>query len=662
MRPVVRAVAAWVVLGLVIALAPAWPASADATDGTRLTGYAVQPAGEELSEIVGGPDGDLWSYIAAPGSPFLIDQMTPDGVVSAVYTASGAIDDIVAGTDGDVWYAATTGQYGPALVRITPSGVQTPFALPSGDGVPTALTVGPDGNMWFAATGGFIGEFSATGVLTQYSIPTQGYESVVHLAMGSDGALWFTQDLSTTPNFGGWVGISTVGRITASGAVTLHPLATGTGDARGLVLGPDGDVWFTENSDSQGTSALVAVAPTGLMTTYVLPTGTHGYDLTAGPDGNLWVVENFDITIGEVNHGQVAVVDPAGEQVAAYTEPGLSELLGITTGSDGNIWYGDSARLQAIRIDLHHGAAAAVTLSTTAGPSSAAGHVSVLAQVTGSATSLQGPVTPTGTVVFSVDGLPRPAVPLVDGEAMLDITGLPTPLDLTVTAQYFGDDYFLGAASAPLQVALPGTLTTAQGTSVVTTPAFDVTGPQLLVALVSGDGPKQKQSATVTGAGLTWTLAERANKEGGTAEIWTADVTGSLTAATVSSSLAKPGYDELLTVLAVPDAGGLGAGATAGEEGGAPTVQLTTTNQGSYVVAVGEDYTQAVAPVIPADQLLLSQWVDTAPGETFWTQQNPRPRTGGLAAGTKVTVDTTAPTADTWDLAAVEVVMGAGAA
>jgi virginiamycin B lyase len=502
-RAVVRAVAAWASLGLLIALAAAWPASADATDGTRLTAYGVQPSGLGLTKVVTGPDGDLWGYLEVPGFPYFIDQITPGGVVSNLYTAVGAIDDIVAGPDGDVWYAATTGQFGPALVRIAPDGEQTPFALPSGDGIPTAVAVGPDGNMWFAATGGFIGEFSPTGALTQYAIPTQGYESVVHLALGSDGALWFTQDLSDNPNYTEWVGLSTVGRMTASGAVTFYPLASGTGDARDAVLGPDGNIWFTENSDGQGTSALVSVTPTGQLTTHVLPAGAHGGALTAGPDGNLWVVENFDITTGQVNHGQVAAVDRAGEQVAAYTEPGLSELDGITTGPDGNIWYSDDARHAIIQIDLHHGAAAAVTLSTSAGSSSVAGHESVTAQVTGSASSPQGSVTPTGAVVFSVDGSPQPVEPLVDGEATLDITDLPASGSHTITAQYFGDDYFLGTTSAPLTLPQSGTPITAQGNSVVTTPAFDVTGPQLLVALVSADGPKQKQSATVTGAGLT---------------------------------------------------------------------------------------------------------------------------------------------------------------
>jgi streptogramin lyase len=663
-RAVIRAVVAWACLGLGIALVPAWSASADATDGTRLTAYGVQPATLGLTEVVTGTDGDLWGYLQYPGGAYLDDIYT-NGVVKAVYSPGTSIDDIVAGGPGDVWYAATSGQFGPAVVEVAEDGGQTPFALPSGDGIPTAVAIGPDGNTWFASTGGFIGEFSAAGVLTQYSIPTQGDESVIHLAMGSDGALWFTEDLSTGPDEAGWVGTSTVGRITASGAVTLYPLASGTGDVGDLVLGADRNVWFTENTDAQGTSALVSVTPKGQITTHSLPAGVHGSALTAGEGGTLWVGENFDPAPGQVDHGQVAVVNYAGDQVAAYTEPGLSEVQWITTGWDGNIWYTDNARHAIIKINVSQGAAAAVTLSTEADPSAGAGHVAVVAHVTGSASSPQGPVTPTGTVVFSLTGSSLLVAPLVDGQATLDITGLLTaPGEQIITAQYYGDDYFLGAASAELHLLQPGTPITVASNSAATTDAFDTTGtgtgPQVLVALVSADGPGQAQSATVTGAGLTWTLAERANKEGGTAEIWTADAAGPLADATVTSSLKQPNYDELLTVLAFPNATGVGAGATAGEAGGVPAARLTTTEPGSTIVAVGEDYSQAIARTLPAGQLILSQWLDTYPGETFWTQQTPLPTAGALPAGAKVTVGTTAPTGDTWNFAAVEVVMGTG--
>src|SRR3954451_9975821 len=54
---------------------------------------------------------------------------------------------------------------------------------------------------------------------------------------------------------------------------------------------------------------------------------------------------------------------------------------------------------------------------------------------------------------------------------------------------------------------------------VATTPAFSTAGAgELLVALVAGDSPSAAgQTATVSGAGLTWTLVKRQNTQQGTA-------------------------------------------------------------------------------------------------------------------------------------------------
>lgn len=661
MRKIIRVLAASTSLGLVLGSVGARSAAADASDGTRLTGYTVQPASIGAAQIVSGPDGNLWSYLPVPAFPYFIDKLSPSGAVLAAYSAVGAIDGIAAGPDGDVWYAATTGQAGPAIVRITPSGQQTPFALPAGDGIPTSVAAGPDGRIWFAATGGFIGEVSQTGAVTQFPIPTQGNRSIVQLAAGSDGALWFTQDLD---NASGWTGVSTVGRITVDGAVSLYPLPAGTGLAGGITLGSDGKMWLTETTNPQNASILFSVTPTGILNLYPLPFGARGSVLTSGPDGNLWIVENFDTQVGQTNHGQIAVVDTDGEQVATYQRPGLSELEGVAAGPDGNIWYTDDGSHAFVQIDLQHGAAASMTLSSVPGPTTFRQHALITAHVTGSATSGSAtPATPTGWVVFSLDGSPQRAQPVVNGNATVDVPTLLQPAEHTITAQYFGDDVYLGTTAAPLTLliepppfAASETLT-ARGSTSVTTAPFNTTGPRLLVALVSGDGPKAKQSATVAGAGLTWTLAQRANAKGGTAEIWTAPATGPLTGATVTSSLRRAGYDQFLTVLAIPNAAGVGAGVVASRASGTPTAQLTTTQDGSIVIAVGEDYTQAAAPTIPSDQLLVSQWVDATPGETFWTQQDPLPLTGGgESAGQSVTINATIPSDDTWDLAAVEVV------
>jgi len=101
------------------------------------------------------------------------------------------------------------------------------------------------------------------------------------------------------------------------------------------------------------------------------------------------------------------------------------------------------------------------------------------------------------------------------------------------------------------------------GNSTVTTAPFSTTAAnETLVALVSADGPSGTgaQTATVSGAGLTWTLAQRENNQSGDSEVWTATAPSSLSNVTVTSTPTTPGFDQQLTVLAFRGAAGVGAG------------------------------------------------------------------------------------------------------
>ena len=108
---------------------------------------------------------------------------------------------------------------------------------------------------------------------------------------------------------------------------------------------------------------------------------------------------------------------------------------------------------------------------------------------------------------------------------------------------------------------------TVNGHGAVTAPSFSTAeaGEQLL-AFVSSDGPSAgKQSATVSGAGLVWTLVKRASSRSGDAEIWSATAAGALTKATVTSTPAASGYDQSLTVVSFEHSIGIGASVTGGE-------------------------------------------------------------------------------------------------
>ena len=197
----------------------------------------------------------------------------------------------------------------------------------------------------------------------------------------------------------------------------------------------------------------------------------------------------------------------------------------------------------------------------------------------------------------------------------------------------------------------------AHGHGTVTTPSFHTAATgEVLLAFVSSDGPDAAggQTVTVSGAGLTWTPVKRANGQAGDAEVWTATAPSVLTSVTVTSTPGKSGYDQDLTVVAMEGAAGVGTSVAASASGGAPTVSVTTTGPAaSLVFAVGDDWDNAVARTLPSGQVLLDQWVDTAVGDTYWTQYTNQ---AVSPAGTVVTMKDTAPSSDRWNMVAVELV------
>ena len=187
------------------------------------------------------------------------------------------------------------------------------------------------------------------------------------------------------------------------------------------------------------------------------------------------------------------------------------------------------------------------------------------------------------------------------------------------------------------------------------TPSFSTSAaPETLLAFAAAEGPASGgQALTVTGAGLTWSLVKRVNTQPGTSEIWQATAPGVLSNVTVTSTLAFGGSRQSLTVVTFSGAAGTRAVAGASSLSGAPTVSLTTTQPGSLVYAVGNDWDNGIARTVDLTQTLVHQWVDATNGDTYWVQA----ATGAVAAaGTPIQIRDTAPTTDRWNFAAVEIV------
>jgi streptogramin lyase len=132
--------------------------------------------------------------------------------------------------------------------------------------------------------------------LTEFSIPTAKRHPDA-IVLGPDGNLWFTTSVS------GSSGV--IGRISpADGTVTELAVTMDVDGAKAITAGPDGNLWIAETP----TGAIGRITPSGTVTEFRLPgvrmgsltVGSWPCGITAGPDGNLWFTEQQGDAIGRI--------------------------------------------------------------------------------------------------------------------------------------------------------------------------------------------------------------------------------------------------------------------------------------------------------------------------------------------------------------------------
>jgi virginiamycin B lyase len=222
---------------------------------------------------------------------------------------------LVLGKDGNLWFPAVadsnfgTNNPSGAIGRLTPDGKISLFPFPT-NAYPSYITLGPDGNCWFVAM--------------------QGEGQVGH-------------GVDTGPGFAG--GYFELGSITSAGELHLIPLpAAPQHDPISLVTGPDGNFWFTEyvspniwDSTTPHIHAIARMTPAGVITDFPMPTPTDIANfITKGPDGNLWFT--IDSNIGQNAHGKIGRITPQGKITVLDTPSNIFGLSALTNGADGNLW------------------------------------------------------------------------------------------------------------------------------------------------------------------------------------------------------------------------------------------------------------------------------------------------------------------------------------
>jgi sugar lactone lactonase YvrE len=245
----------------------------------------------------------------------------------AIPTPNAVPCGITVDATGNVWFAEFQGNN---IGMMTPLGAFTEFAIPTANSNPCSITVGPDGNLWFTeVSGNKIGTMTPGGMFTEYTIPTSNVLPR-GITVGADGNLWFRE--TANGEFG-----EVVAKMTTAGALTEYFLGSPVGQAEGIALGPDGNVWFEDIGVMNGgqfpvvTYKMAKIAPDGSLVEYPLPGVSQVDGITTGPDGNLW------FTFLDTNVIGTMTTSGAGNYYVVPTTD--SDPYGIAAGPDGNVWF-----------------------------------------------------------------------------------------------------------------------------------------------------------------------------------------------------------------------------------------------------------------------------------------------------------------------------------
>jgi Big-like domain-containing protein/lectin family protein/HYDIN/CFA65/VesB family protein/centrosomal CEP192-like protein/putative pyrroloquinoline-quinone-binding quinoprotein len=444
--------------------------------------------------------------------------------------------------------------------------------------------------------------------------------------------------------------------------VTFTPTAIGPASGSYLVTADDGQGEQTVTLTGTGITGSALPTPTGSGWSRNGATTVSGSDLVLTPAQPFLAGSAFSTTTvpsdGLDAHFTAQLGGGTGADGLTFTLLPASSPATSLGATGGGLGYGGLTNAVAVALDTH--ANATDPSSNFVGVATGTlGALDQLAYVTTS--SNVGPLT-SGTHDVDINIYGGHLRVIVDGDLTIDQPiNLPATVRPGFTAATGGltDQHVVRNVriTTPAPPVLPpirtDTTVAVNGRNTLTTPTLTTAvAGERLVALVGYSGPSTSaQTATVSGAGLTWRLVRRTNAQHGTAEVWTAVASTRLIGVTVRAAPRITGYSGSLTLRALRDVTGIGVSTSASALSGAPTVLLTTTRSGSMVLAAGNDWDRAVARTPAAGQVIVHQYADSTIRDTYWAQSLTVPVP---ATGTVVRIVDTSPTTDRYNFAAVE--------
>ena len=175
-----------------------------------------------------------------------------------------------------------------------------------------------------------IGQIATTGgTVYEYHVPTSNSGLYNITADPRGGFPWFTETLGNN-----------VDSFRESGGVpTVRETAVTTSAARpwGITAGPDGNMWFTEETGNN-----IGRLAGGVVTEFPIPTTMSSpEEIASGPDGNVWFTEGLVGKIGRIT---------TGGTITEFALPAVTSLEGIAAGSDGAMYFADDGTSKIGRI------------------------------------------------------------------------------------------------------------------------------------------------------------------------------------------------------------------------------------------------------------------------------------------------------------------------
>ena len=469
-----------------------------------ITEYPVPTAsqnaiGNSLFGITSGPDGNVYF---TDSFDHAIGQITPDGTIKEIPRLPAAANAYTVGiTLGASGELAFTEQFFGAIGEITTTGSYSQYSIdPTGkvkDQLPSSITATSNGTLWWTEYGtGAIGELTPDGIVHEYTVPGALYccgeegSGLGGITLGPDGNVWFTDTSETLSG-------DFVGRITANGVITEFPLPELT-KPEAIASGPDGNLWIL--SYIGNTIDVVSTSGTLLHTYHVpVPAGFGGlaglHDITAGSDKNLYFTEG-DGNIGEITTNGDITIFPVSTTVPTVPSASGPQPYAITSGPDGNIWFTDPWTVSIGVLRLNSSPTPPPPPPPRSGTMTSV-QASSLNPDYGESIALSAAVspdpgtigTPTGSVTFFDGTTELGTASLIGSTAALPVGNLPAGTN-AITADYSGDTQFGASSSSSVDVTVrkDATLVSLETSNNSAAVDQEVTFTAIVSALAPGGG------------------------------------------------------------------------------------------------------------------------------------------------------------------------------